>query len=590
VPLRTQPTRITQQTFAYDGQGNLTGSSDDLSAGYDRSLGSNLGYGAPQKGPNQLQSGKGLQVRYDEAGNLTELKIERPGTCPTGSGSQCAQWFAYDWDEVGQLVRARRWDFDGNTLPPQAALNTLPATKPSWDLTYAYSQGTRVRKGITSPAGGTMYTLEVSDTLRIEQSPFNTISGDYQERRYNVHAYLGGMAHVFYDVGGQLPHQAPNTLITMNLVMGDQLGSSSVVLNHATSELVERTTYQPYGALESDYRPAKWQALREPYKFTGKEEDIEVGATYFGARYYQPYLGRFMSADPLTIQGLGGDLNPYAYVGGQVMSRVDPWGLDTNDPIPPRTPEEQKAWEELVKNQGGGCQGKECTPKEPPTSVDGGTTLPPSIPEPMPVTISEPFDPGKDMNWVDRWIWAGSGGFHDVATSDKNLATLQTGLTAVTIAAATMATGGLALEAGLTAEGIGATAFTNAGRVAQAFTELSLGEQGILVGAGGGMLVATEESGMLFSTRYAGYVGPGRYAGPRIPANGAEYATRSIRQRILAFLNEWGCHTCGTKIGPARADHQPPNALNPSGGPQWFYPQCASCSSQQGNEVKKILP
>jgi RHS repeat-associated protein len=135
------------------------------------------------------------------------------------------------------------------------------------------------------------------------------------------------MAHVFWDTDGQFPHQAPNSLIAMHLVMGDHLGSSSVVINHADSELVERTAYQPYGAVESDYRPSKGKAFREPYKFTGKEEDIEVGATYFGARYYQPYLGRFMSADPATIHGLGSDLNPYAYVGGRVISAVDPLGL-----------------------------------------------------------------------------------------------------------------------------------------------------------------------------------------------------------------------------------------------------------------------
>ena len=329
VPLRTLPTRVTQQTFNYDGLGNLTASSDDLSARYDRSLGTNLGYGAPQNGPNQLQSGQGLQVRYDEAGNLTELKLERAGTCPTGASSQCAQWFAYDWDEVGQLARARRWDFDGNTLPPQAVPDALPADKPTWDLAYAYSQGVRVRKSVTDAAGGVGHTLEVFDTLRVEQAPFNPVSGDYQERRYEVHAYLGGIADVFYDLDGQLLHQAPGSLITMHLVLKDPLGSSSVVINHANSALVERTTYQPYGAVESDYRPAAWNAFREPYKFTGKEEDIEVGATYFGARYYQPYLGRFMSADPLTVQGLASDLNPYAYVGGRVMSRVDPLGLCT---------------------------------------------------------------------------------------------------------------------------------------------------------------------------------------------------------------------------------------------------------------------
>ena len=336
VPLRSLPTRVKQQTFDYDGLGNLTASSDDLSARYDWSLGGNLGYGTPTNGPNQLQSGEGLQVRYDAAGNLTELKLERAGNCPTGAADQCAQWFAYDWDEIGQLSRARRWDFDGNALPPQASPDDLPSEKPSWDVSYAYSQGARVRKSVADSADEARHTLEVFDTLRVEHAPFDSANEDYTIKPDAVHVYPGGMAHAFWDGDGTLPHQSSDSLITMHLVVGDHLGSSSVVLNHATSELVERTTYQPYGAVESDYRPSKWKAFRETYKFTGKEEDIEVGATYFGARYYQPYLGRFMSADPLTIQGLGSDLNPYAYVGGQVMSSVDPLGLqaepDPNDP------------------------------------------------------------------------------------------------------------------------------------------------------------------------------------------------------------------------------------------------------------------
>ncbi len=330
-PLVTLPTRIAQQTFAYDGLGNLTASTDDLSARYDRSLGADLSYGAALNGPNQLQSGEGLKVRYDEAGNLVELRLERPGTCATGGASQCAQYFAYDWDEVGQLVRARRWDFDGNTLAPAPAAGSLPDGPPAWDLGYAYSQGARVRKTGATGAGVAQHTLEVFDTLRVEQAPFDPAIGDYRVRRYNVHAYPGGVADAFLDTSGQLPHQAPDSAITMHLLIGDHLGSTAIVINHATGELVERTTYQPYGAVESDYRAAGWQAFREPYKFTGKEEDVEVGVAYFGARYYQPYLGRFMSADPLAVHGLGGDLNPYAYVGGQVTTHLDPLGLDGTD-------------------------------------------------------------------------------------------------------------------------------------------------------------------------------------------------------------------------------------------------------------------
>ncbi|MCU0694817.1 MAG: RHS repeat-associated core domain-containing protein [Polyangiaceae bacterium] len=110
------------------------------------------------------------------------------------------------------------------------------------------------------------------------------------------------------------------------LNLGNHLGSTSSVLDKDTSELVERSTYQPYGAAESDYRPDRWSNFREDYRFTGKEEDVEVGLQYFGKRYYAPTLGRWVSADPLSVHEVGGDLNTYAYVHGTTFATVDPNG------------------------------------------------------------------------------------------------------------------------------------------------------------------------------------------------------------------------------------------------------------------------
>ncbi|MEJ2047618.1 MAG: RHS repeat-associated core domain-containing protein, partial [Dehalococcoidia bacterium] len=58
------------------------------------------------------------------------------------------------------------------------------------------------------------------------------------------------------------------------------------------------------------------------YTFTGKELDA-TDLYYFGARYYDPGLGTFISSDP-AMDGL----NWYAYCGNNPMNYVDPWGLN----------------------------------------------------------------------------------------------------------------------------------------------------------------------------------------------------------------------------------------------------------------------
>jgi len=116
------------------------------------------------------------------------------------------------------------------------------------------------------------------------------------------------------------------------LELPDHLGSESITIDQASGELVEARTYQPYGATESDYRPDRWKGFREDYGFTGKEEDVEVGLQYFGKRFLSPYLGRWISADPLAVHAPGSaDLNLYAYVHGGVLKNVDPLGLEEDE-------------------------------------------------------------------------------------------------------------------------------------------------------------------------------------------------------------------------------------------------------------------
>ncbi len=192
IPLRALKTRVRQQGFNYDGLGNIISSTDDLSARFDGSLGPTSPTEPRRPGPNQLRSGGALDFDYDPAGNLAEMKVVRQGDCPTGNSSQCAQWFAYDWDEVGQLARARRWDFDGNKLPTK-----LSSHKPSWDLVYTYSDGARVLKSKTDEAGAVEHTIDVFDTLKVDGAKFEPASGNYRVQRDDVHAYLGENARSF---------------------------------------------------------------------------------------------------------------------------------------------------------------------------------------------------------------------------------------------------------------------------------------------------------------------------------------------------------------------------------------------------------
>jgi len=57
-------------------------------------------------------------------------------------------------------------------------------------------------------------------------------------------------------------------------------------------------------------------------KFTGKEFDADSNLYYYGARYYDPYIGRFTQRDPI-----GDGVNWYVYTRNNPLKFVDPTGL-----------------------------------------------------------------------------------------------------------------------------------------------------------------------------------------------------------------------------------------------------------------------
>ncbi len=103
----------------------------------------------------------------------------------------------------------------------------------------------------------------------------------------------------------------------------DALGSV-VALSDAAGDTVQTYEYSVYGEVAVEDANHT-----NPYMFTGRTFDVETGLYYYRARYYNPFMGRFLQADSV---GYEADMNLYRYCMNNPLNLVDPFGREPNGP------------------------------------------------------------------------------------------------------------------------------------------------------------------------------------------------------------------------------------------------------------------
>jgi RHS repeat-associated protein/uncharacterized repeat protein (TIGR01451 family) len=108
---------------------------------------------------------------------------------------------------------------------------------------------------------------------------------------------------------------------TLYYVLKDHLGSASVVTN-ASGTIVGENRYYPFGETRLPSGSMFTDKL-----FTGQREMAGLGIYHYGARFYSPKLGRFLSPDRI-VPGYANpqNLNHFSYVRNNPLLYIDPSG------------------------------------------------------------------------------------------------------------------------------------------------------------------------------------------------------------------------------------------------------------------------
>jgi RHS repeat-associated protein len=326
-----------------------------------------------REGHREVVGQPGVDYTYDRVGNLLGALMPQASVSyvydavnrPTGANRLNGVSSQYIYDEVGRVrdIKHARgttvlddqiysYDSMGNRTSGQRNIAQAVITPPA---TAAYDNGNRLIQ-----RGSTTYVYDDNGNLISESSPAGTTSysWDSRNRLKSIFAANGQTTSFTYDFSGNLISQAesgPALNLTRTFVVdeftnvvlesastGDRFsvltGQSvdshlaTVRANGAEYALTDainstvatvdqvgafkgRFLYEPFGetaAAGSDF----------PFQFTGRVP-VTASLYYYRTRFYDNQTGRFISEDRLGPIGQ----NPYAYVDGNPISDIDPYGL-----------------------------------------------------------------------------------------------------------------------------------------------------------------------------------------------------------------------------------------------------------------------
>ncbi|MBS9462155.1 RHS repeat-associated core domain-containing protein [Flagellimonas sp. 389] len=297
--------------YGYDALNRITSAMDNFAArnialtydkmGNIKTLDRNghINSGATSFGPMDR-----LVYSYDAGNKLTKVLDNGNNTYGFVDGTN--QTIEYTYDGNGNLKSdlnkgITNIDYNHLSLPMSISIN---GNGNNGTISYIYdATGTKLQKtvgsSVTDYAGNYVYQ---NGQLQFFNHPEGYVTPDGQgsyDYVYNYVDHLGNVRLSFMD-------------------------------NNGTTEIVEENNYYPFGLKHKGYNDGVsplGNSVAKKWKYNGMEYDESLGLeTYdFGARNYDPALGRWMNIDPLAEQMRRH--SPYNYAYNNPVAFIDPDGM-----------------------------------------------------------------------------------------------------------------------------------------------------------------------------------------------------------------------------------------------------------------------
>ncbi|MFE4112566.1 RHS repeat domain-containing protein [Kosakonia sp. YIM B13611] len=303
---------VPENTYAYDSLYQLVSATGREMA---NAVQQNSSLPAYSSFDNATYTNYSRTYTYDNAGNLTKIQHSAPAsgnnyttsiTVSDSSNRAVLSTFTENPADVEALFTAggqQKQLLPGQNLlwtARQELQKVTPVTRngePDDSERYRYDATSQRIVKITSQLTGS-----TTQTKRVIYLPGLELRNSTTEELQVITVGVAGRAQVrvLHWESGQ-PASISNDQIRYSY---DNLTGSSALEVDGSGELISQEEYYPYGGTALFAARSQLEADYKILRYSGKEQDA-TGLYYYGYRYYQPWVGRWLSADPAgTVDGL----------------------------------------------------------------------------------------------------------------------------------------------------------------------------------------------------------------------------------------------------------------------------------------------
>src|SRR5439155_22768925 len=254
------------------------------------------------------------------------------------------------------------YDFNGNLLSSSGGnyTNVYDAENRLTTWTFAYENTaktdfvydglSRLRKRTEYTWIGTNWVVKgetryVYDGMRViqERNSANTPTVSYT-RGSDLSGTFEGAGGIGGLVARSHAYQSGSGSWTNHNYYHADGGGNITYMVNTNQSVVASYRYDPFGnTISSSGTLADANVCR----FSSKEFHVNSGMYYYGYRFYDPNLQRWLNRDPIEEEG---GKNLYGFVRNAPFNNVDPFGLEIEPGHKPHwTPDDQAALERIVK-------------------------------------------------------------------------------------------------------------------------------------------------------------------------------------------------------------------------------------------------